>query len=207
MSLKLITCFNQQDKVIENERTVFEGFFTLKSYQLKFRLFQGGWSSSVQREVLQHPGAVGILLYDALQQKCVFVEQFRSGVMNTDRSPWLVELVAGLIEPNETQQNVALREAEEEAGLVVSDILPICHYWTTPGISNEQMWLFCGKVDASCAPQYAGNEHEAEDIKIHVLDVANAQQALAKNEFCNAPTIIALQWLFANKAQVDQRFL
>ncbi len=190
-------------KIIAQENC-YQGFFSLTKLTLSYELFKGGFCQPVSRECLQHRGAVGILPYDPVLQKIVLVEQFRIGVVNSERQPWLMELVAGLIEENETNENVAKREAEEEAGLAVAEIVPICDYWTSPGCSTERIWLFCGKVDSTLAKDYAGLASEGEDIKVHVLDVGDVLTLLNENYFKNAPTIIALQWFHAHHSIIFQ---
>ena len=47
---------------------------------------------------------------------------------------------------------------------------------------------------------------ESEDIKVHVLSVASAWQALQRGELNNAHTIIAMQWLMMNKKRLQEQW-
>ena len=92
-------------EVIE-KKTPFQGFFRLDHYRLKHRLFEGGWSSEMSREIFERGHAVSLLPYDPDLDRLVLIEQFRpgayaslsSGWFNDDASPWLIECVAGIIE-------------------------------------------------------------------------------------------------------------
>ncbi len=94
------------------EKTVcFEGFFRLERYRLRHRLFNGDWSQTVQRELFERGHAAAVLPYDPVTNEVVLIEQFRVGAMNAPGGPWLLEIVAGIIEDNEAAEDVVKREA------------------------------------------------------------------------------------------------
>lgn len=193
--------FKKQDLEIAQEEIGYKGFFTIKKYQLRFRQFLGSFSEFVNRELMEKIGAVGILLFDPTTQQVVLIEQFRPGAMNDPVSPWQIEIVAGLMEANEEEAAVAIRETEEETGLEVEELIPMLRYWVSPGSTNEHMTLFCGKVNAKNAGGIYGLATEGEDIKVHVVDVETAFAWIDQGLINNAPAIIALQWL-RNKDKV-----
>jgi len=192
-------------KIIEKE-TAYEGFVVIEKYLIQHRLFAGGWSQPLKRELLNKRGAAAVLLYDPYSDKIVFIEQFRMGALADKESPWLIELVAGILQPDEKPEALAIRETQEEAGLDVMDIHFICQYWVTPGISTEQVTLFCAKVDASKADGIHGLPEEGEDIRIIVVSPEEAYKALLEGQIKNAPTIIALQWLQMNKSMLQKKW-
>ena len=137
----------------------------------------------------------------------VMIEQFRVGVVKSHSSPWLLEVVAGIIEPDDpTSAAVVQRETQEETGLEILDLEHIHDYWVSPGSSSEQMNLFCARVDASNANGVHGNKHEGEDIKLHVFDIADIFDGLKQQRFNNSMTIIALQWLQINHQQLKHKW-
>ncbi|MCW5589643.1 MAG: NUDIX domain-containing protein [Legionellales bacterium] len=171
-------------------------FYQLARYQLRHRLFNGEMGATITREVLEHGGAVAVLLFDKVQRQVVLVEQFRIGAYaDGAENPWLLEIVAGMIEPDETPSTVAIRETLEETHLPIQSLQPILSYWPSPGCTSECIHLFLGIIDATRVAAYAGNTHEVEDIKIHVIPLQEAFAKLDNNEFKNSPAIIALQWL------------
>ncbi len=62
------------------------------------------------------------------------IEQFRVGVVHQRPDPWLVEIIAGMIDTDETSEAVVLREAHEAAGPELDELRPISHY-----LDSEQL--------------------------------------------------------------------
>ena len=185
----------RQDITIKQEHEPYHGFASLKTYKLRHRLFSGETSPVITRELLQRPPVVGILPVDFHQQQLVLIEQFRVGALEDSHSPWLLEIVAGVIDPGEKPETSAIRETQEEAGLDIYNLQLLHHYWVSPGYSTENMRIYCGEVDANQAAQIAGLDSEDEDIRVHVVSFQQAWQWLNEGFINNAPSIIALQWL------------
>ncbi len=183
---------------VSKKECLHDGFFKLNRYHIRNELFEGGWSPIFTREVFERGYASAILLFDPKLEKLVFVEQFRPGAMGSESSPWLIELVAGMIEIDEQPESVAIRESEEEAGCRVNRIKKICEYMVSPGGTTERIWLYIGEVDASNLPEYAGLDNENEDIKIHSVNVNLAFEWLVSGRLNNAMTLIAVQWFKLN---------
>lgn len=156
------------------------------------------------RELILRPRAVGVLLFDPAQQQVVLVRQIRVGMLDEGQNPWLLELVAGMVESGEEPIEVAARESLEEANTKPQDLLQICEYYNSPGISNERITLFCGRVDATQAGGIFGLDAEHEDIEVVVLSLADALAKVASGEINNAMSIIALQWLQLNQPMLEK---
>jgi ADP-ribose pyrophosphatase len=184
----------KQVEIISHE-IPYQGYFRIEKYKLRHELFAGGWTEPMEREVFERGRAAAVLPYDPKLNKVVLIEQFRIGAMQDKKSPWLLEVVAGIIDKGETPEEVCVREAKEEADLEILQLLPIAHYWVSPGGCTEYFDLFCGKVDASKAGGIHGLDHEHEDIKVHVVDVAKAFDMVRSGLIKNPPAIIGLQWL------------
>jgi len=205
--MKFQTQMTSQDVQIVESQLLYQGHLTLLKYHLKYRLFAGGWSETVIREVFQAHGAAGVLLFDPNRDEIVLVEEFRLGALEDKNSPWLLELVMGVIEKGESVQEVARREAQEEAGCNIIDLIPICEYWTSPGISTGRFTLFCGRIDASTAGGIFGLTHEHEDIRAHVFSKQAVYDMLKSGEIKNAATIIAIQWLQLHELEVKEKWV
>lgn len=160
----------------------------------------------MERELFVRGPAVVMLPYDPVRDQVVCVEQFRIGALDMPYSPWLLELVAGIVEEGELPEEVARREAHEEAGLDVNELEFVCRYQVSPGGNTEEILLFCGCVDASRAGGLHGLDTEHEDIRVHVLDFDAAQAALQAGEVRNAAGIIGLQWLALNRDDLRRRW-
>ncbi|HLV16837.1 MAG TPA: NUDIX domain-containing protein [Pseudomonas sp.] len=180
----------------------FRGFYRLDRLHLRHRQFSGAMGPLISRELFVRHDAVCVLPYDPVRDEVVLVEQFRVGALGKKSSPWLLELVAGLIDQDEQPEEVAHREAQEEAGLALGPLWPITRYFPSPGGSDEQVYLYLGRCDSSQAGGVHGLAEEGEDIRVHVLPYAAAIQAVRDGVIDNAASLIALQWLALNRDDV-----
>jgi len=194
--------FTSSDVEVVERTTLYEQYFRVDRYLLKHRLFEGGWSGDISREVFERGHAVAAVLFDPERDALVMIEQFRAGAyaaMNSpwfddDASPWLIEIVAGIIEDGEAPEEVARREAKEETGCEITDIVPFCHYLVSPGGSSETCFIFCGRVDSTKADGIHGLAHEQENIRVRAVPVSQALEWLDSGRINNAMTMITLQW-------------
>ncbi len=186
---------NIDDVKIEQDEWLYRSFLKLKRYHLRHKLFSGNWSEVVTREMVARPRVAAVLPYDPVLDKVVLIEQFRPGALRDPHGPWLLEVVAGVADGEESFEDLAQRELREEAGLTALELSLIARYWVSPGMCDEEVMLYCARVDASNAGGIHGLAHEHEDIKVHVMSTAEAFAALATGRVNNAMSIIALQWL------------
>jgi ADP-ribose pyrophosphatase len=181
-------------RVIDRE-VCYRGFFSLERVHLRHSLHGGGMSPVLVREIVEKGDVVALLPYDPVTDTVVMIEQFRVGAIGERRSAWLLEVVAGLMEPGEVPEEVARREATEEAGLDVGRIVPIARFFATPAKSSEFTHLYCGEVDASTAGGVHGLVHEGEDIRVLPMPVEEAFTLLELGRIDSAWPMIALMWL------------
>lgn len=199
--------FSQQDIEILGEQTLYEGFFTLKRIQFKHKLFAGGQSGIVTRELLIKGAASAVIAYDPKEDSVILVEQVRIGAAyhpESNRSPWLLELIAGMVEKGEKPEEVALRESEEEAGIQVKNLTHCLSVWDSPGGIVERIHLFAGEVDSAQAKGIHGLAEENEDIRVQVVKREQAYQWMCEGKIDNGIAVIGLQWLQLNYAQLQQ---
>ena len=187
--------FGAQDVRILASETAYDGHFQLRKLTLQHRCFGGGWSQPLVRELFERGDAVGVLPYDPVNDSLVLIEQFRPGAMRGDASPWMLELIAGVVEPGESDEQVVHREAMEEAACELSELLPIASLLPSAGACSEQVRLFCGRVTKAAIGGIHGLQDEGEDILVHSVARADALQLLAQDRIPNGHTLIALQWL------------
>ncbi len=198
--------FNNADVKILDQTTVFQGFFRIDSYKLQHRLFNGSWSGEVKRELFERGHAVVVLPYDVKNDSLVLIEQFRIGALQNPHGPWLLEAIAGMIEPGETPEQVASRESEEEAGLKLTEFWPMLSYQSSPGGTTERIHLVLARLQHKVESGVYGLASEQEDIKVHSLPRKVAMQLLKDGKIDNAATVIALQWLALNLDDVRKRW-
>lgn len=187
---------------IVRRENCFQGFYRLDRVHLRHELFAGGMGREISRELFVRHDAVCVLPYDAVRDEVVLLEQFRVGALGKAATPWLIEMVAGLIDRDEEPQAVAHREAQEEAGLKLAALWPITRYFPSPGGSDEFVHLFLGRCQTTGVGCLHGLEAEGEDIRVSVWAFEDALQAVRDGRIANAATIIAIQWLALNRAEV-----
>ena len=105
--------FGPDDRRELRRERVFDGFFAVDRVTFQHREFAGGWSEPFQREVFERGDAVGVLPYDPRADAFILIEQFRAGASRDAESPWMLELVAGIVEEGEEDEAVVRREAME----------------------------------------------------------------------------------------------
>jgi len=195
--------YSAKDMNIHEVKVVFNGFFNVNCYQLSHKLFNGGSSEVITREVFERGDAVVLMPYDPLLDQVVLLEQFRPGVIRSGESPWLLEFVAGMFDEQETPEEVAIREAKEEANLVITpdSLIKIMTYFSSPGGMSEKIHLYAVCIDSSSISNknsIHGLIEEGEDILMHVMPKELALNLLKDGKINNAATIIGLQWLALN---------
>ncbi|MFZ2314378.1 MAG: NUDIX domain-containing protein [Gammaproteobacteria bacterium] len=200
MENKYFPTFTKNDYELVEREVLYQGIFRIARYKIRYRLFNGGFSDVVSREVFERKSAAAILPYDPVLDRLVLIEQIRPGVMNSGQSPWVIEIVAGILGKDEAPEDVAKREAIEEANCDILDIYPISEYFVSPGGSDEFISIYIGRTDASQAGGIFGLPEESEDIRAFTVSSDEAFALLKQGELKNAPTIIAIQWLQLNRA-------
>ena len=189
-------------KLVQHQ-TLFEKYFRLDEYSVSHELYAGGSSPVFTREIFERGSVVAVLPYDAERRKVVLIEQFRAGAIEDPQGPWLIESVAGVIEPGESKEQVALRECEEEADCSIQRLELISEYYVSPGGTSEYCSLYCGLVDSDGVAGIHGLAHENEDIKVMVVDAGEAFAWVREGRIRSSATIIALQWLQLNQQCFD----
>ncbi|HEY3918913.1 MAG TPA: NUDIX domain-containing protein [Stellaceae bacterium] len=183
-------------KILKRE-TLHRGFFRLERYRVQHKLYNGGWSAELDREIFERGRTVGVLLYDPDRDALVMIEQFRLPAHLAGFPAWVLEMVAGMVDhAGESEAELARRETQEEAGLaIIGEPVFIHRYMPSNGACTEVIDLFCARVDARGAGGIHGLAHENEDIKVVVLSFAEAMRLVRGDEIKNGATLLALYWL------------
>lgn len=181
---------------ILDKQVPYQGFFQLEVYKLRHELYAGGWSGEIRREHLERGRAVAVLLHDPASDKVLLVEQFRIGAIHDQQGPWMLEIVAGIVEKGEEDADVARREAAEEADCQVGDVEFVLDYYPSAGCSSETISIYYAAVDLSAVePGIHGLATEHEDIRTLLVSRDTALEWLRDGKIRSSMTIIALQWL------------
>lgn len=160
----------------------------------------------MSRELFERGHAAAVLLYDANRDLLVLTEQFRPGALSAGWHPWLIEIAAGVIDAGETPEATAIREAREEAGAEIGDMIKIADVLASPGGSSETIRIFCASVDASGFGGIHGMADENEDIRTFTVATDEALGWINSGRINNSTTIVAVQWLALHRDAVRKRW-
>ena len=206
-----MTNLKQSDVSMIEKETGYDGFFKINKYTLTHRMFNGEETRPLIRECFERGHAVGVLAYDPWQDNIVLLEQFRIGAyVNEEKhetqSPWLLEIIAGIVESGESQQEVAHREAFEEAGCSLLALESIGNFYSSPGGTSETTQLYCGCVHSDGLGGVHGLEEEGEDIRVLVISFTEAVEWLKEGRLNNACAMISMQWLMLNRNEIRYKW-
>ncbi len=190
---ELVTC--------DESRTVYNGFFSVKEFDLSFTKFDGTKSAVVTRSTLISSDAVIVLPYDPIHDRILLVEQFRSGpYARRDETPWCLEPIAGLIEPDETPEAAAIREANEEASLKLLRLELVARSYPSPGISTEFFHQYIGITSLpETTDLVSGLVSEAEDIRSHIFCFSDFLKMIESGQISVGPAILLGLWLACHR--------
>ena len=189
----------------------YDGFFKIHKLSFRIQKFDGTLSDVAHRELFERGQAVAILPYDPGCDRVVLIRQFLVGahMAGVDNRP--IQAVAGMIEPGEAPEDVAVRELEEESGIGrVMKLIPAQNFLPSPGGSSERIMTYLGQVDLTEAFPGAiaglksqdkvvslgtfGLDEENEDILVEAWDARAAIAAFDAGEIEAGPAVVLLGW-------------
>jgi len=199
------------DVTIESSQRVWDGRFPLDLVGFRHRRFDGSTSGLRTWELWRRGRAAALLPYDPTADAVVLIEQFRLPALAAGLDPVLAEIPAGLLDQPGSAEATAVRETQEEAGLVPDRTESIGEFLLSPGGCDEICSLFAGRVqvpatDAGGIAGMAGLAVENEDIRVTVWPAARAIEAALAGRFPNVVTTVALLWLAARRDWLRQEW-
>ncbi|HEX8428013.1 NUDIX hydrolase [Hymenobacter sp.] len=168
---------------IINRKTAYNGHF-----KVGLLTVQDG-DEQLKRERFEPGTAVGALVWDTQQQRYLLTRQFRVGAESE-----LVEIAAGMVDGDETPENAIRREIQEELGYDVDRLEQIARIYPSPGANAEVITIFFAEV-SNKSGEGGGLEEESEKIETVVF----THEQLVKQQFEDAKTLIAAQWVQLRK--------
>ncbi len=189
---------------VQSKTTPYVNYFAVEEHNLSFPRFDGAMSPVVNRAAFLGGDAVTVLPYDPQRDSVLIVEQFRVGpYMRGDQLPWHLEPIAGRIDPGETPENTARREALEEANLSIGALEHVGNYYPSPGAVTEYLYSYVALCDLpETVAGLGGMLGEAEDIRSHVIPFARLMELVQSGEADNAPLLISAYWLSQNRERL-----
>lgn len=180
---------------ILNEEVIYNGFIRLSKLTVEIPTRHGGRLEQI-REIHDHGSAAVILPVDYGRQKVLLVKQWRIPPFINHHIGPMIEAVAGLIDPDETPEMCAIREAREETGYEVKNLKKITECYSSPGTLTEYFHLFIGEYGPHARPSKGGGiVHEGEDIEVLEVGFEDLRSMLSSGTLKDAKTILAVHWL------------
>jgi ADP-ribose pyrophosphatase len=189
----------------------FGNIFRVIRATLQYQRFDGHMSEEITRINFERGDSVGVLLYDPDEDMVVLTRQFRYPVYASidpkiieergAKQAWILEIVAGIIDPGCSAIEIASKELLEEAGYVVhGGYRPIATIYPSPGGTSERIHLFLCLVNHKDRINKEGLISNEEDIQVESLSFQESMKMINRGEISDAKTIIALQHLALSKS-------
>ena len=135
-----------------------------------------------EMEVIRHQGAAAVVPLTA-EGEVLLVRQYRYAT-----GGWLLEVPAGKLEPGEAPDVCAVRETEEEVGYRAARLDPLGWIWTTPGFTDEKIWLYLARDLAPGSQNLEGDEV----LSVEKMTLAEAISRVHQGEICDGKSVCAL---------------
>lgn len=188
--------YNSDEVKIQSREYLFHGFIKVEKISLQHRLFnQTEYTPILQRELIHRPEAAGVLIYNDAQQKFALIEQFRVGAMDDSDSAWQLEIIAGVLDGDESPESCIRRESLEESGCEIDELEHLFSFYPSAGACSELFHLYSAQAHLPEQGGVFGMPDEGENIQLHLIDYSEVTHLLTNSRLRNAPVIMALQWL------------
>lgn len=197
------------DWEIKQSKRNYDGHFKVDQLIVQHELFSGGVSKELVRERVSRQNAVAVLPYDPNRDEVVLVEQFRVGATDdgeADSNPWLIEIIAGLVEEGEQYEAVAVRESLEEANCIIEELHHVSSFLPSPGGFSEYAHVYIANTNTEGLGGVCGLEEEGEDIRVHVVSADKAIQMLHQGEIRSAIPMITMYNFILLREELRERW-
>jgi ADP-ribose pyrophosphatase len=179
-----------------------QGFLKLAKYTLTHERFDGAMAGPMTRELVVRTPAVGVVPYDPTTDQIILIEQFRVAAHLAGMPAWQREIIAGVSDRTESLEDLARREAMEEANCKVTELLEMFRYLPSPGMTNEVFVVFLGRMGPGAATGVHGLASEHEDIRSTLFHLDQIPQILENGHTGNGPLLMTLQWMQLNRDRI-----
>jgi ADP-ribose pyrophosphatase len=154
-------------------------------FDFEIATYPGPDGTTLEREVVRHPGAVVVLpvLAGAAGDRVVLIRNWRVSVERR-----LLELPAGTLERGEEPASAAARELTEETGFSAATMTPLGWFYTSPGLSDERMWAFVAGGLAAGPQRLEADER----IEVCVMTASECLNLISTGELCDAKSVLTL---------------
>jgi ADP-ribose pyrophosphatase len=196
--------------VIDAQERILDDLFKVDRAIVRYEQGDGTLSGPQMRLVFERGDSVGVLPYDKARRQVVLIRQFRYPVHVRDpQQAWLWEAIAGAQEADafapEPPEDVARREALEEAGYAIDTLIHVATVYPSPGGTSERMHLYIAPISSTMRESAGGGVDPGEDIAIASWDLDDALAAMRRGEIVDCKTVLLLQHLALHWSELPSR--
>ena len=190
------------DVEVDSVRIAHKGFLGVTVRTLRHRRFDGAMSPTLTRELLERGPSVCVLPYDPVTDRVLLIRQFLLGALVAGVAPRPLQVVAGMMDDDESDEQVVRREAMEEAGCTLKRVVRAQAFLPSPGGTSERTVAFCGEADLAVAGGVHGLASENEDIRVEVGDADVAIALLDDGAIEAGPAVVILHWFARHRERL-----
>jgi ADP-ribose pyrophosphatase len=176
-----------------SEDRVRSGFLSVDRAELRYELPDGTLGPPVFREKVERGDSAAVLIAEPTTGRLLFVNQFRYPALRHGGG-YLTEIVAGAIDAAETPEQAARREAKEELGVELGELVHIASVIPSPGTCSEMTHVYFAELAPDSGPPVP-QQGGGEDLELVELSDSEAFRHVDAGEFGDAKTVLALLWL------------
>lgn len=181
-------------------RPVFKGWSTFDIVTVE-ATDSDGRVYRIDRELIDHGEASAVLIVERQRNVAIMVRQWRAGLIAAGADPFLLEACAGLIDPGETPEQAARREAEEETGVKIGSMRKIGVVAPSAGTLTERIHLFIAEVSTDRVTDTWLGHDEGEHIEVVELPLDAFFDMVRRGQVVDAKTMILAQHLMLENAE------
>lgn len=166
-----------EEKTISSQE-IFKG----KIVNLKVDMVAMPDGSLAERELVGHPGGVGVVALTE-NQEIILVKQYRKPIEKA-----ILEIPAGKLDPGEDHRVCGIRELEEETGLCAQNFEYLGYIYPSPGFTDEVTHIYLA------TELYQGEAHPDEDEYLDLVKMpfSEAVECMMRNEIADAKTVAGI---------------
>lgn len=186
------------------QRRAYTGYFAVNEVDLSHTRFDGTKSPVLERSYFVAGDAAVVLPYDPQRDVVMVVEQMRMGPLGRgDPEIWHLEPIAGRIDPGETAEQTAIREAREEAGLEIRQLETVARGYASPGDSTGYFNVFVGLTNLpESTAGLGGLASESEDIRSRLIPFPEFLAMAERQALANTPIALVAYWLAHHRSRL-----
>lgn len=150
-----------------------------------------------QRDVVKHLDAVAVVALNT-EGEVALIKQYRHPMKD-----FILELPAGLMDKEgETPFDTALRELQEETGVIAKKIRPLVTIASSPGFTDELVEVYLA-TDLIWGPRPVGADDEESQIEVSWVNLVKAVDMIWDRRIISAHTVAGLLAVFSQGALTE----